>query len=65
MKKHIVFMMLVGMLVFPTFAEVAAGNVAEDGEGIIEPDEEEAGELARKTQNPIADLISLPFQWNV
>jgi len=43
------------------FAEVALGNVADDGDR----DEGEIGDLARKTQNPVADLISLPFQWNV
>ena len=38
MKKRIVFMMLIGMLAITVFAEEAAGNVAEDGDRIIEPD---------------------------
>ncbi len=27
--------------------------------------QEDASELAREAQNPVADLISLPFQWNI
>jgi len=34
------------------------------GDGDVEPGEDEAGELARAVQNPIADLISVPFQNN-
>jgi len=34
------------------------------GDGIIGPGEDEAAELARAVQNPVADLISLPFQNN-
>lgn len=37
---------------------------AEKGDGIIDPGEDEAGELARAVQNPIASLISVPFQNN-
>ena len=35
-----------------------------DGDGIIEPGENEKAELARASQNPVASLISLPFQNN-
>ena len=49
------------MLLCLMFAVPAA---AQDGDGIIEPGEDEVGELARATQNPVADLISLPFQNN-
>ena len=35
-----------------------------DGDGIIEPGENEEAELARAAQNPIASMISLPFQNN-
>jgi hypothetical protein len=38
--------------------------LAYEGDGIIEEGEDEAGELARATQNPVADLISVPFQNN-
>jgi len=34
------------------------------GDGIIEPGEDEMAELARAVQNPVANLISLPFQNN-
>jgi hypothetical protein len=36
----------------------------EDGDGIIEPGEDETAELARAAQNPISSMISLPFQSN-
>ena len=35
-----------------------------DGDGIIEQGEDEIAELQRAVQNPVADLISLPFQYN-
>ena len=34
------------------------------GDGHVDPGEDESAELARAVQNPIADLISLPFQNN-
>jgi hypothetical protein len=53
------------MLALTTFAEETKKNVPKTGDGIIEPGEDAKGELARATQNPVADLISVPFQWNV
>ena len=38
--------------------------VAREGDGVIEPGEASAEELARATQNPVANLISVPFQNN-
>ena len=35
-----------------------------ESDGVIEPAEDEIAELAKATQNPVADLISLPFQNN-
>ena len=35
-----------------------------DGDGIIEPGEDEIAELQRAAQNPIADMMSIPFQNN-
>jgi hypothetical protein len=35
-----------------------------EGGGVIEPGEDEIAELAKATQNPVADMISLPFQNN-
>ncbi len=41
-----------------------ASAANEDGDGIIEPGEDETSELARAAQNPVASMISLPFQNN-
>ena len=38
--------------------------MASDGDGIIESGENETEELARAAQNPVANMISLPFQNN-
>ncbi len=46
------------------FMALPALAANEDGDGIIEPGENETAELARSAQNPIASLISLPFQNN-
>lgn len=35
-----------------------------DGDGIIEEGEDETAELARAAQNPVANMVSLPFQNN-
>ncbi len=51
--------LLAVFLAVPVFAE------NEDGDGIIEEGEDETAELAKAAQNPIADMISLPFQWNI
>jgi hypothetical protein len=37
---------------------------AQKGDGLIEPGEDEIAELARAAQNPVASMISLPFQSN-
>ncbi len=39
-----------------------ASAANEDGDGIIEAGENETDELAGAVQNPVASLISLPFQ---
>ena len=56
MQKWFVILMVIGMFLFSAFAADA------DQE---KNDRNDSTELAKKTQNPIADLISLPFQWNV
>ncbi len=38
--------------------------LAAEGDGIIDPGEDEIAELAKATQNPISSLISLPLQNN-
>jgi hypothetical protein len=56
--------------VFTLFALLFLGVVAPvyilaaDGDGIIEPGEDFQQEMAKAVQNPIASLISLPFQNN-
>ncbi len=43
---------------------VLPASAAKVGDGIIEPGENEIDELARAVQNPVASMISLPFQNN-
>ena len=57
MKKLVVLLMLVGMLALPAFAQERQESTESQGDA--------DSDLAKKTQNPVADLISLPFQWNV
>lgn len=44
--------------------EASADRGGFEGDGIVEPHEDEIVEMAKATQNPVADLISLPFQNN-
>jgi hypothetical protein len=44
--------------------ETDAANLTFDGDGILEAGEDEATELVRAAQNPVADLISFPLQNN-
>jgi len=58
---------IVGAFLFVFIGAVAAlpaSAANEDGDGIIEAGENETDELARAAQNPVASLISLPFQNN-
>ena len=48
----------------PSLAEEEGGYKGDLGDGMIEGGEDETAELARAVQNPVADLISLPFQNN-
>jgi len=43
---------------------MTAANVFAGGDGIIEPGEYTEQELAKAAQNPVASMISLPFQNN-
>ena len=51
-------------LIFLLFLLAASPASAYKGDGIVEPGENEADELRRATQNPMADLISFPIQNN-
>ncbi len=58
---------IVGAFLFVLFGAVVAMPASaanEDGDGIIEAGEDETSELARAAQNPVASMISLPFQNN-
>ncbi len=58
---------IVGAFLFAFLGAIAAlpaSAANEDGDGIIEPGENETDELARAVQNPVASMISLPFQNN-
>jgi hypothetical protein len=43
---------------------IALAQNTADGDGIVEPGENEAEELRKAAQNPMADLISFPIQNN-
>ena len=51
------------MLILFSVSILPAQNTA-DGDGTIKPGENPETELAKAAQNPVADLISLPFQNN-
>ncbi len=58
---------IVGAFLFVLFGAVIAlpaSAANEDGDGIIEPGEDATAELARSAQNPVASMISVPFQNN-
>jgi hypothetical protein len=43
---------------------ISLAHATADGDGIIEPGKDPTEELAKAAQNPIASMISLPFQNN-
>ncbi len=51
-------------LVCLAIAAIALPATAGEGDGVAEAGEDETAELARAAQNPVASLISLPFQNN-
>jgi len=55
-----------GSLVVLFLLSTSVGNVLAEklGDGIIDPGEDSTEELARAAQNPVASMISLPFQNN-
>lgn len=55
--KALVLLLLMSTAARPVVA-------AKLGDGIVEPSEDSTAELARAVQNPIANLISVPFQNN-
>lgn len=63
MKKWPAIFIVICLILLSLSPMVAAQNTA-DGDGIVEPGENPEEELAKAAQNPVADLISLPFQNN-
>jgi len=67
MRSHLgggaIFTALISALVTSLLAAFPQAFAAQ-GDGVIDPGEDETAELARAVQNPIASLISLPFQNN-
>jgi len=57
-------MVLRTILVLALVALLPNSTLAYEGDGIIEAGEDENAELARAVQNPVASLISIPFQNN-
>ncbi len=55
---------LTSALITSLLAAVPQIALAAEGDGIIDPGEDEIAELAKATQNPISSLISLPLQNN-
>ena len=65
MKKcYLLICRYVSIAAFLVAATSSSFAVNEDGDGTIEPGEDSTAELARSAQNPIASMISLPFQNN-
>ena len=56
--RAFLFSFLGAIMTLPASAE------PKKGDGIIEPGEDATAELARAAQNPVASMISLPFQNN-
>ena len=52
------------ILMLALVALVPNSTLAYEGDGLIEEGEDETAELARAVQNPVANLISVPFQNN-
>jgi hypothetical protein len=63
MKKCVRFLAVFFIIAWLSAPVLLAQNT-DDGDGIIEPGEDPQEELAKAAQNPVADLISLPFQNN-
>jgi hypothetical protein len=64
---HMIRRFIAGVILALALAPVASlaeGKEGYLGDGTIGPGEDDTAELARAVQNPVADLISVPFQNN-
>jgi hypothetical protein len=57
-------MALQSILILALVALLPNSTLAYEGDGLIEEGESETAELARAVRNPVANLISVPFQNN-
>ncbi|MEN8127002.1 MAG: neuromedin U [Planctomycetota bacterium] len=64
MRKWIILLMVAGVFVSASFADEAAPQEDVQSSAAESADDEKAA-LAKAVQNPVADLISVPFQWNI
>jgi hypothetical protein len=65
--RHILIakvLVLLGLAVLMFSAPVVLAQNTAEGDGVIEPSEDPQEELAKAAQNPVASMISLPFQNN-
>jgi len=62
--KIVISTIVIGLAVLFIWTPVVLCQDTADGDGIIEPGENSDEELAKASQNPVADLISLPLQNN-
>ena len=58
------FVIVSAVLMIFLWTAMAPPALADKGDGIIDPGEDEIAELARSVQIPVASLISLPIQNN-
>jgi len=63
-KKEEWKMRMKSILLLTAMLLAAAPAFATKGDGVIEPGEDATAEMARAVQNPVANLISVPFQNN-
>ena len=57
--QKLVICFIACFLLFSLVPPIALAQNTEDGDGVIEPGENEVEELRRAAQNPMADLITL------
>lgn len=62
LRSNTILAISLGVLLISAVVEHAQASRL--GDGSIDPGEDETAELARAVQNPVADLISVPFQNN-
>ena len=60
LRRHPYFATLLAAVWLVSFGTA----LGDKGDGIIDPGEDATAELARAVQNPVASLISVPFQNN-